>query len=70
MGKPASREVEVFFDSVPSGRIQLTARQKIEFRARRDGDVGNNEAWVVKREGVVDGVREDIEAIVEKEDQE
>jgi hypothetical protein len=49
--------------------IQLAAAEKLERRARNDCDIGDNEAGMVSRQMVVDGVRQNPEPIVEEVDE-
>ena len=67
---PAAREVEVFIHPVPLLGVKLAAGEEIYGRTEGDGYVGDHETMLMRRKCVVNGVWEDVEAVVEKEEEE
>lgn len=67
--KKSFAQVEVLLDSMPFVFIQLAAAEKLDRRARSNRDICDNEAGMVSRQMVMDGVRQDPESIVEKVDE-
>ena len=53
---------------VPFFWVQLATSKRIECGACLDRDVGDDQAFVMKREVVMDGLRQDSISIVEEED--
>jgi hypothetical protein len=65
LGDPAGLEQEVLLDAVPDGGVELAAAEG----ARLDGDVGHEEARVVRGQVGVDGRWENTVAGVEEVDE-
>ena len=67
---PAAREIEVFIHPVPLLGVELAAGEEVDSRAEGDRYVGYYEAMLVRRKCVVNSIWEDVEAVVEKEEEE
>lgn len=55
---------------MPFPRIEPAARKDIKGRTGGNGDVRDDEAGLMDRQSVVNGIGKHIEAVVEEEDQE
>lgn len=62
---PTPGEVKVFVDAVPFLRIEFAAGEEVEGRAGSNRYVGNDKAMLMRWQCVVDGVWENVEAVIE-----
>lgn len=68
-GRPGPlAEIQVLFDTVPNGRVEVAGGEDVDGRARGHCDIGNDEARVVGGHVVVDRVWENAVVTVEDED--
>lgn len=66
-GDPAGAEIQVLFDAVPQVLVELAAGNGIQGGTCLNGDIGDDETFVVEGEVAVDGLGEDAVAVIEEE---